>query len=174
MDLLTSRQPSRLAQIVSEDSGVAAVYRHYDKQSTPGDAVETDGAVLKWYDLHAPDSAVPAAINALAREHLAAVQLDARGLGFVILHRCGRDFYFLIVSTWRGSNELWQTVFYKDGDAMADFALFSRENDHKPTFCVWELVPVWHEQQAWRRFLTSARDEAAAQLWLRDLYSGPA
>jgi len=32
-----------------------------------------------------------------------------------------------------------------------------------PAFCVWELVPVWHEQQAWKRFLESARDEAAAR-----------
>jgi len=28
------------------------------------------------------------------------------------------------------------------------------EVSHKPTLCVWELVPVWHEQQAWVRFLT--------------------
>ena len=26
-------------------------------------------------------------------------------LGFVILHRCGESFYFLIVSTWRNDNE---------------------------------------------------------------------
>ncbi|MGH7936717.1 MAG: hypothetical protein ACREF8_06885, partial [Chthoniobacterales bacterium] len=50
--------------------------------------------------------------------------LEARGLGFVILHRCGSDFYFLIVSTWRGNNEVWEAVFYKDGAPMADFALF--------------------------------------------------
>ncbi len=26
----------------------------------------------------------------------------------------------------------------------------------------------------WKRFLTSARDESAAQIWLRDLYAGAA
>ena len=57
---------------------------------------------------------------------------------------------------------------------MADFALFPREKIHKPTFCVWELAPVWHEQQAWVRFLKSARDEAAAQAWLADCSAGPA
>jgi len=77
-----------------------------------------------------------------------------------VLHRCGKDFYFLLVSTWRHSNEIWETVFYKNGDAMPDFAPFPRDGAHKPCFCVWELAPVWHEKEAWTRFLTSARDEA--------------
>jgi hypothetical protein len=82
--------------------------------------------------------------------------------------------YFLIVCTWRNNNEMWQTVFYKNGEAMADFALFPRDAAHKPTLCVWELVPVQHEQQAWTRFLTSPRDEAAAGRWLADRYAGAA
>ena len=65
-------------------------------------------------------------------------------------------------------------MFYKDGDAMADFEIFPREGAHKPTFCVWELVPVWHEQGAWERFLLSSRDEAAARAWWDDRFSGPA
>jgi hypothetical protein len=117
---------------------------------------------------------VPEEVTRLARQRLTAAPLEARGLGFVILHRCGEGFYFLIVCTWRGSNEVWQTVFYKDGEAMADFALFPRDGDHKPTLCVWELVPVWHEQGAWVRFLTSPRDEAAAEAWLADRFAGPA
>ena len=32
----------------------------------------------------------------------------------------------------------------------------------------------FHEQKIWERFLKSARDEAAAQLWLSDGYSGEA
>lgn len=69
---------------------------------------------------------------------------------------------------------MWETVFYKNGDAMADFALWPRDGMHKPTFCVWELAPVWHEKEAWERFLKSARDENAAQVWQRDLCSGAA
>ncbi len=57
---------------------------------------------------------------------------------------------------------------------MADFALWPRDGMHKPTFCVWELAPVWHETKSWERFLMSVRDEAAAQIWQRDLYSGAA
>jgi hypothetical protein len=63
---------------------------------------------------------------------------------------------------------------YKDGEAMADFALWPCEGTHKPTFCVWELAPVWHEKESWERFLISARDETAAQAWQRDLYVGSA
>ena len=84
------------------------------------------------------------------------------------------EFYFLLLSTWRNDNELWETVLYKNGAAMDDFALFPREGSHKPTFCVWELAAVWHEKSAWERFLQSARDETAAQVWLGDQYSGPA
>ena len=42
--------------------------------------------------------------------------------------------------------------------------LFHRDAEHKPTLCVWELVPVQHEQQAWTRFLASARRRGRAGL----------
>jgi len=170
----TASRTSRLAEILAADPGVDRGYRHYPKRAAPGEPLELPSAVLKWYDLHAEDSPVPDAITQLARAHLADTPLEARGLGFVLLHRCGHDFYFLIVCTWRNENELWETVFYKNGDAMAAFAPFPRDGLHKPTFCVWELVPAWHEKQAWVRFLSSTRDDSAAQVWLADSFDGPA
>jgi hypothetical protein len=167
-------QATHFAHILETSSGVDPEYRHAPKRVTPGEPLETPGAVLKWYGVHPDDRPVPDEVTRLARTYLTATPLEASGLGFVVLHRCGKDFYFLIVCTWRNSNEIWQTVFYKDGDAMADFALFPRDGAHKPTLCVWELVPVWHEQQAWSRFLASPRDEAAGQAWLRDRLAGPA
>lgn len=90
--------------------------------------------------------------------------------GFIILHQCGNDFYFLIANTWRGNNEVWETVFYKDGEAMADFALWPRERMHKPTFCVWELALVWHEKGSWERFPDfSTRPSCSARLAKRCL-----
>lgn len=169
-----AKQNENLTNILERDLGVGPEYRHVPKHVTPGEMIEPAGAVLKWYAVHLEDRPVSDEITRLARSYLTRTPLEAAGLGFVILHRCGNDFYFLIVCTWRGSNEIWETVFYKDGDAMADFALFPREKTHKPAFCVWELAPVWHEQQAWVRFLQSARDAAAAQLWLDDRYSGAA
>jgi hypothetical protein len=167
-------QTTHLAHILETDSGIDPGYQHAPKRVTPGEPLEPAGAVLKWYALSPEDRPVPDGVARLARNHLLKTPLEARGLGFVILHRCGNDFYFLLLSTWRGSNEIWETVFYKDGDAMPDFAPFPRDGAHKPCFCVWELAAVWHEKQAWERFLTSARDEAAAQAWLEDRYAGPA
>jgi hypothetical protein len=165
---------SHLARIVEADSGVPESYRHNPKIVVPGAAIEHSGATLKWYVLHPEQHPVPEAIAQLARTRVTAAPLVARGLGFVVLHRCERDYYFLIVCTWRNCNELWETVYYKDGPAMQFFELFSREAAHKPVFCVWELVPVWHEQLAWRRFLASARDLRGARTWLSDVYAGPA
>jgi hypothetical protein len=170
----TTTQMTHLARILETDSGIDAGYRHAPKRVTPGEPLELPGAMLKWYGLHPEGRPVPEEVSRLARTRLTTTPLEARGLGFVVLHRCGKDFYFLIVCTWRNSNEIWQTVFYKDGDAMEDFALFPRDGAHKPMLCVWELVPVWHEQGTWERFLTSARDETAAQAWLGDRYDGPA
>ena len=99
--------------ILANGSGIAQDYRHVPKRVTPGESIETNGAVLKWYALHQVDGPAPNETDRLARSHLARVSLEAKGLGFVILHRCGNDFYFLIVSTWRGNNEVWETVFYK-------------------------------------------------------------
>lgn len=165
---------THLAHILETDAGVDAEYRHVPKHVTPGEPLEAPGVLLKWYHLHPTDRPVPDEVARLARAYLAANPPEARGLGFVILHRCGSDFYFLIVCTWRNNNELWQTVLYKNGDAMANFALFPRDADHKPTLCVWELVPVQHEQQAWTSFLASPRGEAAAERWMADRYAGAA
>jgi hypothetical protein len=167
-------ETTHLTRILETNLGVEAGYRHYPKRVTPGDPLDLPGAILKWYELHPDDRPIPSQVTRLARSVLTTAPLAASGLGFVVLHRCGTDFYFHIVCTWRNSNEIWQTVFYKDGDRMADFELFPRDGAHKPMLCVWELVPVWHEQKAWERFLLSERDEAAAEAWLADRYAGPA
>ncbi len=164
---------TRLARLL-EISSIDGAYRHVPKHVTAGEALELPEATLKWYEVHPVDRPVPGELTRLARTYLMKTPLEVRGLGFVVLHRCGRDFYFLIVCSWRNSNELWETVFYKDGDAMSGFAPFPRDGEHKPTLCVWELVPVWHEQEAWVRFLKSKRDEAAAHQWLLDRFSGSA
>jgi hypothetical protein len=157
---------------------VDPAYRHYPKLVTPQAALELKGARLKWYDLARAERPVPAEIHRMARDYLVAEaeagRLELNGdLGFVVLHLCGDDFFFLLVSTWRGSNELWESVYFKQNAATPGFTLFPREQRHKGTFCVWELGPVWHEKQAWVRFLTSTRDAAAQQVYLNDCFAGP-
>jgi hypothetical protein len=120
---------------------------------------------------------VPAELEDLARESLhAGVRSGALNLagdlGFVILHRCGEDFYFLLVSTWFNENELWESVWAKDGERDAAFGPWDIEGSPRPTFCVWELGAVAHEQQAWTRFLRSARGAGARKDYLADGYEG--
>ena len=157
-------------------SAVEAAYRHLTKEIAPAAPITLGASVLKWYDIAPEDEPVPGPIRALARATLrgavdsGAIDLDDE-VGFVILHRCGASFYFLLVSTWRNDNELWETVWAKDGDA-SGFHPWPLAGEHRPTFCVWELGAVCHEQQAWSRFLRSERDADAREAYLEDAFAG--
>lgn len=168
----------RLSASATRLQHIDPAYRHGPKLVTPQPRLELGSVRLKWYDLARAATPVPDAVRNLARDYLIAEakagRLDLDGeIGFVVLHRCENDFHFLIVSTWRGNNELWESVYYKQDAATPGFSLFPREKRHKGTYCVWELGPVWHEQQAWVRFLTSARDATAQQTYLDDRFAGP-
>lgn len=156
--------------------GVDAGYRHYPKQVTPGPGLALPDAYLKWYEVHPADAPVPAAMRAQAQEFLRAeaagrrLEIDGE-LGFVVLHRCGESYYFLLVCTWRRNNELWETPYGRDAATAEPFAVIP-QGRHLEVVCVWELGAVLHEQQAWIRYLYSARDEAATRAYLEDQYSG--
>ena len=167
---------SALEQQVVVD-GVGPAYRHAAKMAAPQPSLMLGDALLKWYDIAPEHEPVPLAIRALARRGLRDASKSGtlgieEGLGFVILHRCGADFYFLLVSTWRNENELWETLWAKCGPADVFFHPWESAGTHRPTFCVWELGAVAHEREAWTHFLTSARDEAAKRAYLRDSYIG--
>lgn len=152
-------------------------YKHSSKLIRPGPSLALGDSVLKWYDIAPAEAPVPREILELARGDLRDASkseaLELSGdIGFVILHRCGRSFYFLILATWRNDNELWQTVWAKDGDEELGFRPWVVGGTHRPTFCVWDLGAVWHEQQAWSRYLRSRRDEAARRAYLRSSYEG--
>ncbi|MBS0659455.1 MAG: hypothetical protein JSR82_14535 [Verrucomicrobia bacterium] len=154
---------------------VAPAYRHRDKQVIPGPLLRLPQACLKWYDLAPAEAPVPGEIQAQARAFLTRPEIAdawAGDLGFVVLHRCGGgDFYFLLPCTWRNENELWESVFALDHPG-AEFRAFTFATPHRGTFCVWELGVVWHEQQAWRRFLHSAREASAKEAYLLDSFAG--
>jgi hypothetical protein len=154
-------------------------YVHFPKLVRPEPRLTLYDAVLKWYDIAPEDAPVPLAVRALARRNLrdaskaGELGLD-NGLGFVILHRCGNGFYFLLVSTWRNENELWETVWAKNGDDDCAFRPWPLEGPHRPTFCVWELAAVCHEREAWSDFLRSPRGERDVELYLRSSFAGTA
>ncbi|GAA0706786.1 hypothetical protein Drose_16040 [Dactylosporangium roseum] len=156
---------------------VTETYEHRPKLITTSDGLRVSGAHLKWYDIQLPDRPIDAEVRTEARDFLTTEAstpgngLDLRDeLGFAILHRCGETFHFLLISTWRGNNELWEAVYAKDG---GPFAPFPQPTRHRGTFCVWELGAVLHEQQAWVRYLTSPRDQAARQAYVEDHFTGP-
>ncbi|MGQ0661010.1 hypothetical protein [Sphingosinicella sp.] len=159
-------------------NGVPEAYRHYSKRAVPRGVLESGGAIIKLYHLEKAGEPVPPPLAEAACAWLdaqAGSVFVAGDLGFVILHRCGADFHFLLPVFWRGANEAWETVAYHHGD-MTGFERFDpaypvmagREIAPRPTFCVWELAIVAHEALAWSRFLAGDRDEAALAIWRAD------
>jgi hypothetical protein len=158
---------------------VPAGYRHIAKVATPGDVLQAVGAVVKWYDVAPHDLPVPKEVGIAARAFVEAwfaqnAGADDDDAGFVILHRCGADFYFLLLQLWRGANECWEAVFAKQGGALfaAFDAAYPGTGALRPTFCVWELGVVAHEAQAWSRYLLSPRSAVACEDWLNDRFDG--
>jgi hypothetical protein len=163
--------------VAAERKAVAPAYRHALKLVRPAPTVALGDAVLKWYDIAPPDEPLGDDVRALARRGLGDAarlgELRLGGvLGFVILHRCGAGFHFLLVSTWQNENELWETVWAKDGDADPEFHPWPVDGPHRPTFCVWELGAVAHERGAWSRYLLSDRHDEARRDYLRDTFEG--
>lgn len=157
---------------------VGASYRHVPKVSSPGPLLVAGSSRLKWYDVARADTPVPDAVRESARTRITADIANAtlgfdREVGFVFLHRCGggNDFYFLAPCTWRGSNEFWESVYYRD-KTMSDFAPFIQNGLHRGTYCVWEMGPVIHEQRAWIRFLKSSRNERDLEDYLSSMFEG--
>ncbi len=166
-----------MTSVLDQRGHVRADYQHATKVVRPGSILVLGDTVLKWYEIAPESTPVPlrvreAAYDALCRgSRSGELELDG-DLGFVILHRCGESFYFLLVSTWRNDNELWETVWAKDGPDAHTFEPWPVEGAHHPTFCVWELGAVCHEQRAWSRYLRSPRDASARQAYLLDGFNG--
>jgi hypothetical protein len=149
-------------------------YRYYEKLVTPGDDLSVNGAYLKWYDIYPADAPVTPEQIAECRAFIEAEapNLNLQNeLGFVLLHRAGH-YLLLMVNTWRNTNEIWEAVYVKDLDQPGGYRENVFENNHRGTFCVWELGPVWHERHAWVRFLSSKRDNTAKLEYINDRFEG--
>jgi len=151
-------------------SSVTSGYQHIRKVLEAAPTVRLKpGLELKWYNLRPERSALPAEVQQEARDFLRAEV--AAGLlavdgeqGFVVLH-LARDVFLLLACTWRNDNELWESSYVKRD---AGFRPIPADQSHNGTFCVWEMGAVQHEQQAWIRYLNSARDAAASAAYLAD------
>ena len=155
---------------------VSPTYQHAPKWVQPAPALHTAQAYLKWYVIYPQALPIDTAQLTEAQTFLAD-EINAGRLalhhevGFVVLHRCARVL-IIYACTWRNDNEVWETLFHKDLTTNGSYQRLKRE-DTSPTFCVWVLPAVLHEQQAWTRYLQSTRDHAAQAAYLADQLIGP-
>lgn len=160
------------------DGQVATGYQHRPKLITAMDDLPLPTAYLKWYDIHYLDASIPAEVRREARDFIgaevAAGRLPIDGdLGFVMFHKSGSSVYIIMICTWRNSNEMWKTAYFKDVRDGGAY-LLEEQATHRGALCVWECGAVAHEHRAWGRYLYSARDDAAKLAYLRDRFSGTA
>jgi hypothetical protein len=169
-----------MSTLAAVEPTVSPGYRHHQRLITPGPHLRLGRGAIKWYEIRRPDAPMPEGLEeetkAFLRTELEAKRLDVEGQpGFVMLHLAGsargpNTVALLLVSTWRQDNEVWESVYWK----FLDGGSYQRvvKGDHSATYCVWELAAVWHERQAWTRYLESARDQAALDAYMADSFSG--
>jgi hypothetical protein len=161
---------------LSELGNLPAAYRHVWKVAEPQQPIVVPGAVFKWHHVHDQEISVPAELDAEARALLETAAESGEwnlsyGLNFALLH-VTRTHAFLIAGVWRGHNEMWERIYWKELARPEGFQLVEPDGGATPACCVWEMGVIYHEHQAWRRFLFSDRAEADKQAWLTDTYSG--
>ena len=154
---------------------VSAGYTHVQKFVRPAAPVTLDGLYLKWYvDYPAGRSFSDAEIadaQAMITNEIMHGRLVLGGdIGFVVQHRCGPvDIFYVCV--WRNNNEVWEALYHRAHAPGSAFESVPRET-LTGTFCVWVIPVVAHEQAAWVRYLTSARDAAARMAYCQDVLNG--
>jgi hypothetical protein len=149
-------------------------YLYHQKLVVPRQDLSLPNAYFKWYDIRPPEVEITAEQTSATRAFVAAeaARLNlANELGFVLLHRAG-PYLLLLITTWRNTNEIWESVYAKEAESAAEYAPIEFANSHRGTFCVWELGPIWHERHAWVRFLASRRDAAAKLAYISDRFAG--
>ena len=151
-------------------------YSYYEKLVRPGEGLSLPNAYLKWYDLYPPDAEITREqadeCRAFIEAEVGSGRLKLDGdLGLVILLRAG-PVLLLLLTTWRNTNEMWESVYMKVAGQTEPYQPITFESSHGPTYCVWELGAVWHERDAWKRFLSSRRDDEAKLDYINDRFSG--
>jgi hypothetical protein len=165
-----------IAKLDGLGNGVPEGYQYYEKLVRPGEALSLPNAYLKWYDLYAPDIEITQEqveeSRAFLEAEVAGGRLKLEGeLGFVILHRVESGL-LLLLTTWRNTNEMWESVFFREVGQVGTYSPIVFKDSHKGTYCVWELGVIWHERNAWVRFLSSKRDVEAKLEYLNDRFIG--
>jgi hypothetical protein len=153
-----------------------AAYTHEWRVAEPKEPLVLPNAVFKWYHVHRDGVAIPDAMEAEARTEIADAMARGAwtpeyGLNFALIH-LSTTHAFLLAGVWRGHQELWERVYYKELASNAPFTRIDTSGEDVPSACVWEFGVVCHERMAWIRYLFTGRTEADKQAWLADTYTG--
>lgn len=172
MDMATGTVAADLSRL----GNLEGEYRHEWRTATPGEPLVVAGGVFKWSVVHRDGVPVPIALDAEARQLVAAAAVAEGwnleyGLNFALLHVSTRQ-AFLIVGVWRGVQELWGRIYARELTQNGRFGRMPTGGEDAPVGCVWELGVVCHERLAWHRYLFSTRTEADKRVWLDDRYAG--
>ncbi len=150
-------------------------YQHEWRIAEPAEPLVLPGAIFKWYHVHRQGAAVPTVMDAEARSVIAEAAVGPwkpeYGLGFALLH-LSTAHAFLTAGVWRGHQEMWERIHYKELGSGGPFIRPDMTGEDVPAACVWELGVICHERMAWHRYLFTDRSDAAKHAWLADTYSG--
>ncbi len=163
----------KIANLSKFGNVVPEGYNYFQKLIEPAEDLHLPTAYLKWYNIYPADTEITPEQVAECRDFLSAEieQLNLQAeLGFVILHRAG-SVLLLLLTTWRNVNEMWEAVYVYDLTPHGEYKAISYDTRHKATYCVWELGAVWHERNAWVRFLSSKRDDEAKLAYINDRFT---
>lgn len=76
---------------------------------------------------------------------------NIHGLGFMIVHH-GKGSNFVVLDYWCNENELVHNVFYSSKRNPKNLI---KQNTRSPIACVWDLVVINHERNAWVKNMMS-------------------
>lgn len=81
----------------------------------------------------------------LLQSDLPEIDDNTHGLGFMIMHH-GKGSNFVLLDWWCNKNELKQQVYYSSKGAPG---ILRKQNGVASIACVWDLIIINHERNAW-------------------------
>jgi hypothetical protein len=161
--------------VMNQSAGLPSHYVHHRRDVRPGESLTLERGVLKWYEVFRRgeepardlDTTARAAVADLVRAGSLPLQ---HGVGFVVSHHSTASDY-LIACCWHQIQELWHAILIRPADGSAAFRQ-EWPSQTSASFCVWEMAPMWHERNAWERYLFSSRDDNAIRAYVNDQLSG--
>jgi len=81
----------------------------------------------------------------LLKNELPGITDHTYGLGFLITHH-GKGSNFVLIDWWHNENELQHQVYYSSKESPEKLI---KQNSSAPAACVWDLIVINHERNAW-------------------------